>query len=391
MLFLLKKIYRFIRKKKRDYIYSLYDKRIFNLYNTSFNKNALLSYQPASFLLPKWFYWYKNDSLYEQNRIFAEVLKEMGFNVDVVSNSDFSFSPDKEYDLLFDTDVLYKKIYIKQEKKPKVFLHYTTSYYEFHNAQQVNRVNEFNLKTGKNIKIERPLETKNDGEFADIILSMGNEFTKNTFPKSLQSKVFSVPNYPMDFLLKYKKHNLTNINKKNFLYMASKGAILKGLDILLEVFARSDTKNLNLYVCGSFEREYEFMECYSNYFELPNIHKIGWIGLCKKDFKKIIESCSFHIFPSCTEGMPGALMSTMAVGIIPICTKESGLDIDDNELIIDHNVGDISKKIINLSNKSLTDLKILQNTFIKKSILYKQKHINILKKSMIEINKLILS
>ena len=84
-------------------------------------------------------------------------------------------------------------------------------------------------------------------------------------------------------------------------------------------------------------------------------------------------------------------MSTMAVGIIPICTKESGIDIDDNELIIDHNVGDISKKIINLSNKSLTDLKILQNTFIKKSILYKQKHINILKKSMIEINKLISS
>ena len=114
----------------------------------------------------------------------------------------------------------------------------------------------------------------------------------------------------MDYLLKYKKHNLTNINKRNFLFMASKGAILKGLDILLEVFARSDTKNLNLYVCGSFEREHQFMEYYSKYFNLPNIHKIGWISLSKKEFKKIIKSCSFHIFPSCTEGMPGAIMST---------------------------------------------------------------------------------
>ena len=82
-----------------------------------------------------------------------------------------------------------KQIYFNQNKKPKVILHYTTSYYEFHNKQQLKRINNFNYKTGNNICIERPLETKNDGEYASEILSMGNEFTKSTFPKKYNIKL----------------------------------------------------------------------------------------------------------------------------------------------------------------------------------------------------------
>ena len=381
----LKKIYRFIRKKERDYIYSLYKKRIFNIYKTNFKKNALLSYQPASFLLPKWFYWYKNDSLYERNHLIAEILKEMGFNVDVVSSRDLSFIPDKVYDLLFDEDVLYKKIYSSQKIKPKVILLYTTSYYEFHNMQQIHRIKEFNLKTGKNIDVERPLETKNDANFADIILSMGSKFTKSTFPKILQNKVVTIPNHPMEYLFKYQKHEITNTNKKNFLYMASKSPILKGLDLLLEAFSRNDMKNLNLYVCGSFENDHHFMNYYSNYFELPNIHKIGWIRLHKKEFRKIIKNCSFHIYPSSTEGSPGALISTMAVGIIPICTKESGLNIKKEEFLIERNIGDIVNKVKKISNMNVSQLKDLQNSSIKESKEYKKKFLDILRRSLLKV------
>ena len=385
MILFLKKIIKFIISKKRNYIYSLDQKRIINLYHTKFTNNALLSYQPASFFLPRWFNRFKTDSIYERNRVIAKILKKNGFNVDVIFYKDYKFSPKKEYDLIFDIDVLYKSIYIKQNKKPKIILHYTTSYYEFHNKQQQKRINNFNLKTQKNINIERPLDTNNDGEFANIILSMGNDFTKSTFPKKLQSKVVSIPNFPMHYLSKYKKHKINEINKKNFLYMASRGSILKGLDILLDVFSRADMKNLNLYVCGSFENESQFMNYYSKYFKLKNIHKIGWINLFKKEFHKIIDKCSFHIFPSCTEGMPGALISTMNVGIIPLCTKESGLNIQNNELIIENNPDSIVDVINKVSQMSLSELKLIQCDSVKQSMLFKKQYIQILENCIKEV------
>ena len=144
MILFLKKIIKFIISKKRNYIYSLDQKRIINLYHTKFTNNALLSYQPASFFLPRWFNRFKTDSIYERNRVIAKILKKNGFNVDVIFYKDYKFSPKKEYDLIFDIDVLYKNIYIKQNKKPKIILHYTTSYYEFHNKQQQKRINNFN-------------------------------------------------------------------------------------------------------------------------------------------------------------------------------------------------------------------------------------------------------
>ena len=385
MILFLKKIIKFIISKKRNYIYSLDQKRIINLYHTKFTNNALLSYQPASFFLPRWFNRFKTDSIYERNRVIAKILKKNGFNVDVIFYKDYKFSPKKEYDLIFDIDVLYKSIYIKQNKKPKIILHYTTSYYEFHNKQQQKRINNFNLKTQKNINIERPLDTNNDGEFANIILSMGNDFTKSTFPKKLQSKVVSIPNFPMHYLSKYKKHKINEINKKNFLFMASRGSILKGLDILLDVFSRADMKNFNLYVCGSFENESQFMNYYSKYFKLKNIHKIGWISLFKKEFHKIIDKCSFHIFPSCTEGMPGALISTMNVGIIPLCTKESGLNIQNNELIIENNPDSIVDVINKVSQMSLSELKLIQCDSVKQSMLFKKQYIQILENCIKEV------
>ena len=77
MLVCLKRIFTFFRKKQREYIYSLYNKRIINIYNTNFNKNALLCYQPASFLLPRWFYWLKNEDPTIGDLIEAEIIDQV--------------------------------------------------------------------------------------------------------------------------------------------------------------------------------------------------------------------------------------------------------------------------------------------------------------------------
>ncbi len=378
-------VYSFFLQKKRNHIYSLYKKRIFNLYKTNLDKNALISYQPASFLLSESHSWYKKDSLYERNRIIAKLLMEHGFNVDVISVDDREFDPSCEYDLIFDIDSGYKEIYQSQHKKPKVILHYTTAYYEFHNKQQLKRISKYRLRTGISTSNQRPLNTINDGKFADVILSMGNNFTKNTFPKNIKNRVVSVPNFPVSHLKNVKRHIVTQHSRNNFLYMASKGSILKGLDLLMEVFSRPDMANYNLYVSGSFENEPELMNYYSSYFNLSNIHKIGWLYLHKREFSELIKKTTFHIFPSCSEGMPGAVVNTMSLGVIPIVTKESGIECDDNEFIIKDNVENIVKTIVTCASCDLQELKVRSDNIVKYSSTLRSRFKKVMNNAIMEM------
>lgn len=39
--------------------------------------------------------------------------------------------------------------------------------------------------------------------------------------------------------------------------------------------------------------------------------------------------CGFIVFPSCAEGMSGSVINGMTQGLIPICSPEAGVDLED--------------------------------------------------------------
>ena len=87
----------------------------------------------------------------------------------------------------------------------------------------------------------------------------------------------------------------------------------------------------------------------------------------------MVKKCSFHIFPSCSEGMPGAVITTMSLGIIPIVTKESGITCDNNEFVITHDIVNITNKIVDCSSCDLNELKLRSNNIIAYSRTLKNK------------------
>ena len=80
---------------------------------------------------------------------------------------------------------------------------------------------------------------------------------------------------------------------------------------------------------------------------------------------------SFHIFPSCSEGMPGAVITTMSLGLIPIVTKESGIAFDNNEFIITKDINHIAKIIEDCANLDLNELRSRSNNIIKHTLTLK--------------------
>jgi glycosyltransferase involved in cell wall biosynthesis len=111
-----------------------------------------------------------------------------------------------------------------------------------------------------------------------------------------------------------------------FLFFASGSQVQKGLDLLLEVFAR--LPHLELHVCSGFAKEPDFCACYRReLFETGNIHAVGWVDVAGERFAEIARRCACVIHPSCSEGQPGSVVQGMHAGLVPVVTRAAGLDI----------------------------------------------------------------
>jgi len=166
--------------------------------------------------------------------------------------------------------------------------------------------------------------------FSDLIIPLGNSFVAGTYRVGdvmqnigcLQGFYYDV--YDINLLEKdfSKAHG-------NFLWFGSRGAIHKGLDIVLDVFKRR--VDINLFVCGFSSRETGFQECYTDELEnrVENIKNMGFLDINGSQFKKIMNMCSAVLYPSASEGGAIAILNVMANGgLIPIISRSTGLDVE---------------------------------------------------------------
>jgi len=162
---------------------------------------------------------------------------------------------------------------------------------------------------------------------ADAIFCVGNSFAINSFAQ------FNIPVHQIYPSTRPESRPISNQRKssKNFTYFGGNGAIVKGLDLLVEVF--SENPDLNLYICSPYEQE--FFDIYGEIIKRSNnIHWEGFVHVGSEQFNRISSICSFVILPSCSEGIATSVAACMRRGMIPIVTPESGIDIEDFGLSI---------------------------------------------------------
>ena len=77
----------------------------------------------------------------------------------------------------------------------------------------------------------------------------------------------------------------------------------------------------------------------------------------------------FILFPSCSEGMASGVLTCMNHGLIPIITKECGIDIEKGvgELIENYSVDNISKIINKISGISDFELSQMHKNVLKQT------------------------
>ena len=192
-------------------------------------------------------------------------------------------------------------------------------------------------------------------EYADYATLLGNQFTMSTYNYA-QKPVFPIP-IPTYTVYPSPENKHFESCRNHFLWFGGYGLVHKGLDLVLEAFATMP--DYHLTVCGPIQQEKDFEQAYhKELYQLSNIHTVGWIDVSSSKFSEITNTCIALVYPSCSEGQSGAVVTCLQAGLIPIISYESGVDIDDFGVILkDCSIDTIKESVKMISKRPVENLK----------------------------------
>jgi hypothetical protein len=285
--------------------------------------------------------------------VFSEIFKivkvfsELGYCIDIIdcnANICLSAIKEKKYDVVFGFgDNFYYEA--KKNHSAISILYMTENHPDFSLREETKRIEYFYERHKRKAQIERSGNFYKsyhfDKKYSHVITLGETEILKEQYshPKS----IYPTGIINSDFAYKIKNHKLA---KKNFLWLGSKGAIHKGLDILIDIFSKRD--DIILHVCGLTREDKKQI----NFQCRNNIIDYGHINIKSNLFLKIIETCTYSILPSCSEGFATSITTGMLHGLIPIVMKNSGFNKLGQSAIFldDYKIEFIDAKLTELAN-----------------------------------------
>lgn len=286
----------------------------------------------------------------------AKTFINFGYKVDVISYKNEKFIPKHKYSYFID-------IYKNMERLSPILnhdcvkiLHITGAHWLFNNQATYKRLLALQQRRGVTLVPTRIGEPNLGIEHADYATILGNKFTIDTYSYA-KKPIYRIPistnvQYPW---LEDKDYESC---RHNFLWFGSSGMVHKGLDLVLEAFAKMPEYHLT--VCGSVNNEKDFENAfYKELYQTPNIHTIGWVDVSGSKFLEIVKNCIGLIYPSCSEGGGGSVINCMHAGLIPIVSYESSVDVMDFGFILaDSSIEEIQNYIKTVSHLPLKELKL---------------------------------
>ncbi|HUP41790.1 MAG TPA: glycosyltransferase, partial [Thermoanaerobaculia bacterium] len=171
---------------------------------------------------------------------------------------------------------------------------------------------------------ERLIEENRAAEHADAVTVLGNEFTAGTYAFA-GKPMYRVP-ISNPFPLPFPEGRDLAAARRRFLWFGSGGLVHKGLDLVLEAFAGAP--ELELTVCGPVAREPAFERAYwRELHRTANIRVAGWVDVAAEAFRELARSHLATVYPSCSEGGGGSVVTCMHAGLIPVVTREASVDV----------------------------------------------------------------
>lgn len=297
-------------------------------------------------------------------RSLYETLQKSGYEVDYVDCHQYSSCKGKEYDIFIGVTINWNKIFKLIKTKVSILFVATT--------HPVNR-NIKMLNAHRKWNVAKPEELMPFGEEelipfkkADYIFQIGNEYAiKSLLKNNVDIQKIIHLHYGIQDFEKSITANIQFTELFTYLHLASGLGLRKGLAEVLSLF-KTAGNNLKLKIIGGVyegEPNHIFWKKQLTAAERnnSNISIYGFMDPGSQEYKDLIDSAAWLLFPSIEEGEPGTVLEAISRGLVPLSTREgSGIDFN---ISADKNLS--VKEQFELSKKTSTeDWKLLSQKAI---------------------------
>lgn len=298
-------------------------------------KRVLLSYVTDYLNLSSWNALKSTRSIECASMVYA--LNSLGYCVDIY-NANYHGFISSNYDIILGQGMAFRKASSLNPQAKRV-LYLTENPPSLAKQKEEERIAYLYQRHGIKVHSQRSGLYFKDEDFNNLYACIfmgekGDEKQINVTrsftiaPTALHNKAFDLS-----------KRNIEK-SKYHFLWMGSKGAVHKGLDILFDVFKMHP--ELTLHVCGFSEIERKKLSRL-----IPkNVIDHGFVNITSDEYKNIAETCAFNVFPSCSERMATSVLTNMSHGLIPLRSIETNIKAPCGEQFADFRVETIEATIL---------------------------------------------
>lgn len=282
------------------------------------------------YLTDPWLYPKSRDTHYHTNRwecaVIAETFVEAGYSVEVVDYLAKYHRPRRDCSFVIDTEHSLEAIADQLSGSCTKIYHAPTTHWLHWNRAELRRLHLIQQRRGVALLPRRQLPPNRGIELADLCTYVGNSFTGDTY-RFAGKPLHRIPISTVTTEERLPSRDIARIRKR-FLWFGSVGVVHKGLDLVLEAFARMP--DLELSIAGAIHLDTDFVKAYDQELNhTRNIRNLGWIDATSPDFHRIMSEHIGVVYPSCAEGGAGSVICCMHSGVIPVVTTEASIDSED--------------------------------------------------------------
>ena len=265
-------------------------------------------------------------------------LNEKGCSVDIVDAGARNFEPLKHYDFYLGHAGNTRSIIERLHPGTFVMQFASGSYWKEFNRMSQERYDNFCRRKGLPPVRDfvRSLSGTEDGE---EFLARRADASFNAGPRTVATFAGVSRNMPLLYLGSYVQKDLLvndrdfEAGRRNFIYVAGTGGnIQKGMDLLLEAFARMPELNLYIYC----KVEDEVSKACQRELALPNIHYVYHYSrsFLRRRMRDLLKRINFTVGAAINTGPTTAMLGSLGLGLIPVGYIDIEAE-DSNSVLVD--------------------------------------------------------
>ncbi len=291
---------------------------------------AALSYVVDAFRVDPDAPAYRGRSNLWEARTIGRLLHDLGYIVDVIDCLDPSFVPARRYALYLDVGINLRRLRGLLPSDCLTVYYATGRHWLVQNLAELVRLDALRMRAGIELEPRRQVPAHESVNEVSALIVLGNECVAQTFGPSATA-TYLVPQSVAPFFLESVERDWHDA-RRTFLWLGSAGMVHKGLDIVLDVFARR--ADLVLHIVGPAEVESDFAAAYGGPLRARNVHLHGFMDLGTNSFLDIARRCGVLVYPSCSEAVSGSVLVSMGLGLIPIVSLGTCADVGSAGIVL---------------------------------------------------------